>query len=234
MPYEIQGRTVTMPVEVRRASNASALYLVPSEPLRALLPDGAFEVAEAMPGQSQLILGLIDYVDNDLGDYNEIAVLFFVRPAGAPEDATGSYIYRLPVNQSFTCEAGCKIWGFPKSVERIEYAYAEGRIEGTLEMDGRHVLSLTLPRSGEPAETAAVAGHTYTYIEGVPHRTPMTTGGGAVVNPEGAAAALELGDHPLADTLRSLGLPRSPLATTWTPHLFGSFGTPEPLSRARG
>jgi hypothetical protein len=227
--YEIQGRKVAMPVEVRRASNASALYLVPADALRALLPDDAFEPIEAAPGQTQLILSLIDYVDNDLGDYNEIGVIFFVRPRGSGPESAGSYIHRLPVDQSFTCEAGCRIWGFPKSVERIDYEYGEDGVSGRLEMDGRHAFTLTLPRSGTPEDTDATHGYTYTYIEGVPHRTPMATGGGAVVNPPGAACRLELGDHALAGTLRSLGLPKPPLATTWTPHLFGSFGVPEKL-----
>jgi hypothetical protein len=228
--YEIQGRNVTLPVVVRRATNASAMYAVPSEGLRALLPDGSFELVEIGEGRAQLILGLIDYVDNDLGDYNEVAVICFVRPAGGPADAAGSYIYSLPVNQAFTCEAGCRIWGFPKSVERIDYDYADDSVCGRLEMDGRHVLTLTLPRGGKPADAGAVQeGYTYTYIEGVAHRTPMTTGGGAVLNPPGPAAALELGDHPLAEVLRGLGLPAQPLLTTWTPHLTGSFGAPEKL-----
>ena len=33
-----------------------------------------------------------------------------------------TYIHRLPVDQSFTCAAGRGIWGFPKTVERIDFA----------------------------------------------------------------------------------------------------------------
>jgi hypothetical protein len=226
--YDIQGTRVAMPCVVRRASSATAMYLVGADGVRALLPDDAFEVVEPSPGQAQLVLGLIDYVDNDLGDYNEVGVIFFVRPRGAPADTAGSYIYRLPVDQAFTCEAGCKIWGFPKSVERIDYRYDGDRVSGRLEMDGRHAFTLTLPRGGEGVD-ATQQGYTYTYLEGVPHRTPMTTGGATVVNPSGPAAELELGDHPLAETLRELGLPRAPLLTTWTPHMTGSFGVPEKL-----
>jgi hypothetical protein len=227
--YTIQGRSVSLPVEVRRATNASALWLVPAAAVAKLLPDDAFQPLDVGGGQTQLILGLIDYQENDLGDYREVAVIFFVHPRGTGPEQAGSFIWRLPVDQSFTCEAGCSIWGFPKSVEKIDYDYAADRVTGTLWMDGRRVFTLTVPRGSEPNADAATSGFTYTYLEGAPHRTPMTTGGGAALNPSGPPVALDLGDHPIADALRSLGLPKAPLLATWVPHMQGSFGAPEKL-----
>jgi hypothetical protein len=227
--YTIQGRTVELPVEVRRATNASAIWMVPAAGVAALLPDDAFQPLDVGGGQTQLILGLIDYQDNDLGEYREVAVIFFVHPRGSGPEQAGSYIWRLPVDQGFTCEAGCTIWGFPKSVERIEYDYAPDRVTGTLWMAGQRVFTLTLPRGGEPTADAATSGFTYTYLHGAPHRTPITTGGGAVLNPSGPAASLDLGDHEISGALRNLGLPKAPVVVTWVPHLSGTFGVPEKL-----
>ena len=42
-------------------------------------------------------------------------------------------------------------------------------------------------------------------------------------------AAITLGDHPLADELRSLGLPKRPLLATWNGHLAFSMTAPEKL-----
>ena len=227
--YTIQGQTVELPVEVRRASNASAIFMVPCSAVAALLPDDALQPLDVGGGQTQLILGLIDYQDNDLGDYREVAVIFFVHPRGRGPEQAGSYIWRLPVDQAFTCEAGRTIWGFPKSVERIEYAYAPDQLTGTLWMDGQRVFTLSLPRGGEPTADADTSGFTYTHLHGAPHRTPLTTGGGAVLNPAGPPAALELGDHEIAGALRSLGLPKPPVLVTWVPHMRGTFGVPEKL-----
>ena len=125
--YTIQGRKVSLPVEVRRATNASALWLVPAAAVAPscsrATPSSPSTWAAARPSS---ILGLIDYQDNDLGDYREVAVIFFVHPRGTGPEQAGSFIWRLPVDQSFTCEAGCTIWGFPKSVEKIDYDYAAG------------------------------------------------------------------------------------------------------------
>jgi hypothetical protein len=167
---------------------------------------------------------IVDYRDNDLGDYYEVGILFFVRPAGRTDAPLGSYIYKLPVNQGFTCEAGCRIWGFPKSVEKIDFAYTDDSATCRLVMDGRHVLTLTVPRGGE-GESADEQAVGYTVIEGVPHTNVFTRGGrGQQTVPGGAGVALELGDHAIADELRSLGLPEAaPLLSAWTEHMTGSF-----------
>lgn len=233
--YNIQGQEVRMPVEVRDASSGNAMYLVEAAAAQALLPGDAFTVVESAPGQTQLLLGVIDYRDNDLGDYNEVAIIFFVYPRdGSPEDA-GTFIYKLPVNQAFTCEAGCTIWGFPKTVDQIDYGYEDDSATCRLEMDGQHVFTLTLPRASSPptadgsAPAADMAGPTYTYIGGVPHRTTFTTGGDTVVSPGDTGIQLALGSHPIADQLRALGLPKPALMSTWNEHMRGSFARPEKL-----
>ena len=100
-------------------------------------------------------------------------------------------------------------------------------------MGGQHVCTLTVPRGAVAAEAAAeppMQGITYTYINGVPHRTRFTTGGtGTVVTAGGEGLRLTLGTHPLADELRGLGLPSAPVMSSWTEHMCGTFETPERL-----
>lgn len=221
--FTIQGQTVKIPAVVRDASSGTVMYSVDAAPAQALVPD-AFEVVEAEPGKTQATIVIVDYRDNDLGDYDEVGIIFFVRPKGQPDAEVGSYIYKLPVNQSFTCEAGFKIWGFPKTVEDIDFSYADDSATCKLVMDNKHVLTLTVPRGGDGvSEPAPATG--YTMIEGVPHQNIFTRGGSGeqtIVGGEGVV--LELGDHPLADELRSLGLEtEEPMLSVWTEHMTGSF-----------
>ncbi len=227
--YEIQGQTVHVPAIVRDASSGTAMYMVDAAGGQGLIPD-AFEVVEAPPGQTQLTIVIVDYRDNDLGDYDEVGIVFFVRPAGNPEGAVGSYIYKLPVNQSFTCEAGFKIWGFPKTVEEIDFSYADDSATCSLTMAGQHVLTLTVPRGGD-GSTPDEAAVGYTLIEGVPHQNEFVRGGeGDQMVPGGEGVTLVLGDHPLADELRGLGLETaSPVLSAWSEHMRRSFGPCEKL-----
>jgi len=225
--YEIQGRTVALPVEVRDASAGNVMYDVEAQAVARLLPGDAFEVVETAPGRTQLIVGLIDYRDNDLGNYNEVSIAFSVAPRGAgPEDA-GTFIYKLPVDQAFTCEAGCKIWGYPKTVEKIDLDYADDFVTGRLEMEGQHVFTLTVPRrQPETAEPLELPMRTYSYIEGVPHDTAFRNRSTSTVSPGPDGVELTLGDHPLAEELRSLGLPKPPLMSVWTEHMSAVFEAP--------
>jgi hypothetical protein len=227
--YEIQGKTVTLPAVVRDASSGSALYMVDAAAAAKFVPP-AFEVAEGAPGQTQFTIVIVDYRDNDLGDYFEVGLIFFVKPAGQPDAALGTYIHRLPVNQSFTCEAGCSIWGFPKTVEEIDFEYTDASAKCSLTMAGQHVLTLTVPRGGD-GETPDSESTGYTMIDGVAHRNVFTRGGtGELTVPGGEGVVLELGDHPVADELRSLGLETAaPLLSAWSEHMTGSFGASEKL-----
>lgn len=227
-PHVIQGKPVTLPCIVRDASSGSAIFLVPAAAAQKLVPGDAYEVVEMAPGQAQLILGFVDYRDNDLGDYNEVMIIFFVKPKGAPIEAQGTFIYKLPVNQSFTCEAGAKIWGFPKTVEEIDVDYADDRATCKLVMDGQHLFTLTLPRVKDAPETPDMEMTTYTYLDGA-HAVPFTSGGATAVVPGGDGVVLELGTHPIADELRGLGLPTAPMMSTWIEHMRGSFGEPRKI-----
>jgi len=226
---------------VRDARSGAATFLVDARAVRRLLPGPELVPAELLPGRALCSIACIDYRDNDLGDYNEISIAFFVRersaPAGVPWLGTlldlfrsrlGTWIWRLPVNQSFTCEAGRGIWGFPKTVETIELSErASGRSACRWESAGRHVLTLATPRGGERTlpDSELV---TYTWIDGALHRTRFRSGArGAGIRLGGAE--LELGDHAISAELRQLGLPRRPLMSIWMEHMHGTFEAPEKL-----
>lgn len=238
--YQVQGRTVTLPVVVRDASSGSATYLVAAAAARRLLPGSEIDVVQPLPGRALLSLSCIDYRDNDLGDYNEISVAFFVRERGAGVSIPylgpvidlfrarlPTYIHRLPVNQSFTCEAGCLIWGFPKVVHDIDIAYEGERAVCTWEADGRRVFTFSLPRRG--ARTLADSPlATYSYIDGALHRTGFVSGAEGLGFRLGGAE-LDLGDHPIAGELRTLGLPKRALLSVWMERMHGRFEGPEKL-----
>ena len=239
--YEIQGQTVTFPVEVRDASAAIAGYMVPSRVANRLVGD-AFEVVDFAPGRTLFMFGCIDYKDNDLGDYNEVALNFFVKRKGESSGfpwlgpwrrmtngTLPSYSWKMPVNQSFTQEAGSVIWGFPKTVEKIDFDESKpGRFVGRLEMDGELVFEIELPRGGDKSQPKSPAVG-YSYIQGVPHVNHFTREVSGMGAGGGKDVRLELGTHPIADDLRALGLPKKPLMTTWAGKMVMEFGPPEKL-----
>jgi hypothetical protein len=186
-------------------------------------------VVETEPGRAQLLVALIDYEDNDLGDYLEVGLTLFVRPRDGAAGTEGTFIVHLPVDQGFTCEAGCTIWGFPKTVQEIDADHGEDRSRWTLTMDGQLVLRITVPRGGTD-EVPDLEIQTYSYKDGVPHSTPFSQGGRGAqtqLGPDGVT--LELGDHPIAKELADLGLPGPAVLSTWTEDMHGTFQAAVPL-----
>ena len=225
---EIQGQEITFPMEVEELRAATVLWSVPAAAAAALLPGDAFEVVEVAPGTAQLVVAAIDYVRNPWGDYDELNLGFLARPAGAPAEVIGSFVYRMPVNQAFTCEAGNRVMGFPKTVEDLTVAYTDTTVCFRLAMGGHHVLTLTLPRAEPTGPAERVEATSYSYLDGVPYGTDlsMDMGTGLV---DAAAVVLELGDSPVADELRSLGLPGAPDVAIWGEGLSATFLLGRPL-----
>ena len=225
---EIQGRAITFPMEVQELRAATLLFSVPAPAAAALLPGEAFEVVEVAPGTAQLVMAACDYVRNPWGSYDELNLGFLARPTGAPPEVVGSFVYRMPVNQAFTCEAGNRVMGFPKTVEDLTISYTDTTGTVRLAMDGRHVLTLEFPRVAPLAPPERVAATSYSYLDGVPHATDLAMDmGTGFIDP--ADVLLELGDSPVADELRSLGLPCPPDLAMWGEGLSATFHLGHPI-----
>ncbi len=236
--YLIQGRHVTMPCSVRDACSATATWLVSAKAARALLAGPELEIAEVLPGRGLLSIACIDYRDNDLGDYNEVSIAFFVRKRGdrkgipfmgaAIDMVRGllpTHIIHLPVNQSFTCEAGQTIWGLPKTVDEIDFDTSGDRARCIWNKDGQIVLKISLPMGGNrdfPEQELC----TYSYIDGALHRTPFVSSAENLGIRMGGVN-MSLGAHPIADELRSLGLPKPALMSLWMGKMKGRFESAE-------
>ena len=236
--YLIQGRKVTMPCVVRDACSATASWLVSARAAQALLPGPELEIAQVLPGRGLLSIACVDYRDNDLGEYNEVSIAFFVRKRGnrkgipflgsAIDMIRGvlpTHIIHLPVNQSFTCEAGRTIWGFPKTVDEIDFDTSGDRARCVWNEGEQNVLKISFPMGGNrdvPEQELC----TYSYIDGALHRTPFLSSAESLGIRIGGVK-MALGAHPIADELRSLGLPKPALMSLWMGKMRGRFDAAE-------
>jgi len=225
---QIDGQTITFPMEVDDFDAATFVFSVPAGPAQALLPGDAFEVIDN-DGVAQLVVALCDYHDNPWGDYLEINLGFLARPAGAPADVLGSFVYRMPVDQAFTCQAGNEVMGFPKTVEELSVTHADDRVTFAMTDGGQPVLSVSFPAAEPTGEATRVETGSYSYLHGVAHETPLAMDmGTGFVDP--AEVVIELGTGPVADELRTLGLPKAPDFGTWGTGLTATFQLGHPLS----
>ena len=175
----------------------------------------------AFPGKTMLTLTFVRYEDTDLGAYHEVGVVFLVNgPAGR-----GVHIRHLPVDQEFTLAAGRGIWGFPKTLAEIDITETEREATCRLRQDGHDVLDLTIRHGRLPTPQPTMP--TYSTIDGELHKTEWTVD----CKPRGrlGGSTIKLGHGPIADELRSLGLPKRALLTNLSPSFRAKFGPAEPV-----
>ena len=239
--YEVLGRTVGLPVEVRAAAQWTVQYLVPLAAAQRLVDPTGLEATGPLPGRALVALAVCRYDDTDLDSYHEVALSVVVRPHDASQPASmvqrlrefgqgaiGAYIHRLPVDQEFTCAAGRDVWGFPKWITTIdidEPRSSDPRSGSSTTVrlvdDGTHVLTLAMSSNG-PVRLPAHAAPSYSFRDGVLRRTEWTTASEGVSGRFGGTTIV-LGDHPMADELRSLSLPKRALMTSHAVRMQATF-----------
>lgn len=231
--FDAEGDRVTIPVEVRSATMVAAQFLVDADAAQRVIDYSGLRVARPVAAKAMLALSGVAYADNDLGPYHEFAVAFVVEPHDALPGEKPSWnqpttlIHRLPVNQSFTCAVGKGLWGFPKWVCDIDYVDRGSRVECVVNEGGELSVGLAVARGLVPLPERETEMRAYSWDDGVLRRTPWITRNRlARARPRGAL--LRLGpSHPMADELRSLGLPKPALMTTTVGIMSATFGAPE-------
>lgn len=213
--WEIQGRTVTLPVAIRDSTVAAAIFSCSAAAARTAVADRRLEPF-TVAGRGIAVLLCVQYHDGDLDTYDEVGLMVAVRGPG--RRAIGAYTVELPVTQTFTLEAGRAIWGLPKWLARSTMTLRRSRMEVQLRDDDEFVLTaaLGLGRLRIPVPVTAPAVLWAVRPDG-PDAGELLHGvfrlrlDGLRIRPGGAR--LMLGEHRMARTARALGMSRRPLGT---------------------
>lgn len=230
----VDGREIAFPVVVRDASIATVTVLGSARGAREALDGTGLEPVTPLPGRALWTVAAIDYRDNDLGTYHEIAIAVVVRRKGRSRLGSAvdlararlhTHITHLPVDQRFTYLAGRELWGFPKTIDQLDFDRVGDRLQATWARDDQMILRLSTSASGR-RRVPTTSLQTYTVMDGRTHVTDFTMGGCDGSFGSGLGVELELGDHPVADELRRAGLPGRPMSAIWVGRAEGSFGSP--------
>ncbi len=124
--------------------------------------------------------------------------------------------------------AGRDIWGFPKWVTTIDIDEPAAGLRDGRAREPRCAWSTTGSTCSPDRRRRGrlgcrrIAPPSYSFRDGVLRRTTWTTSAEGVAGRPGGAS-LVLGDHPMADELRSLGLPKRALFSSSAALMRASF-----------
>lgn len=240
--YLIDGQPIDFPVIVADASMLMNAFLVNATVAQDMIRDSGFRVLELFPGKAILQLLFVDYRRNELGDYNEGAIMFPVLTPGEKKPfpffgavqrlasgRIGNFVYRMPVDQEFTTHAGRFIWGFPKWVARIDIEFGAKKARGSFFDEGELVYGFAA-KTGGTTQVKEQRAASLAIRDGKAWKTFGTsTGSGLTFSLGGEMPSI--GDsHPLALQLRALGLPKKPLFSVSMKNTAMSFASPESVA----
>ncbi len=235
--HTIAGTVLTMPVQIHTADNHVAVFSVNAAAAQRLIDYSGLRVCEYLPGRALTMLMLVRYHDGDLGRYHEFGTAVMVNPPGSTAKgpralaSAAAFIHHLPVNQEFTLEAGRRIWGFPKVM--ADFTVRETpKFDFELSIDGKLVAGIEFGR-GMPLPSALTAKpqllNAFSHLDGVTRQIPWEMHNSGMRVSLGGAR-LRLGDHPYADELRTLGLPKRALAAQSSANVAMTFGDAREIS----
>jgi hypothetical protein len=214
-----QDATNTLPLQLRTLSDGSqcalpiryfdaqmliATYLVDYGRAAVLLKDTGVVAVPQGIGQALVAFGCFHYDKTDIGPYNEVALGILASSPKSPLPAL--YILHLPVDTEVAHRAGVEIWGYNKFLASIDIAGGGNDFSMAIRdpdkvtiarLKGTRTASVSMP----PNDIV-----TFSVLDGqliktaVKMMTPSQVGGGVFSLKTGESG------HPMADSLRTLGL----------------------------
>jgi hypothetical protein len=228
----IDAQPIVFPLVVDHLNAATLLFPAPVDAARSLVPGHLFEVRESEAGTAEITVVIIEYRRGSWGAYNAFNVGVRGRPVGVPGAPMGAFVFPSPVSDRFGCEAAHRALGMPGSVEPIGVSHAPDHVTVSVTPEGRHEVTVRLPRVTRQSPPVRIETVGYSEVEGalqsvrVEFDVPTD-----LIDPDDVE--IELGAGPLADTLRTLGLPRRPDLCTWGERLSAVFHKAEGVAAPR-
>jgi hypothetical protein len=229
--HTIAGTVLTMPIRIRKADVHTAMFSVDAAAAQRLVDYSGLQVCRHRPGRAVVNLMLVRYRDGDLGQYHEFGTAVMVNPPGSRAQGlralgdAAAFIHHLPVDQSFTLEAGRTIWGFPKIMADFT-VHEAGGFGFDVSAEGSHIAGIDFG-GGLPVPSPFTSRpqvlKTYTYAEGTTREVPWEMRVSGIRGRIGGAT-LRLGDHPYGKELASLGLPRRAMVSGSVANVEMTFG----------
>ena len=119
--HTIAGTVITMPVQIRKATQHMAMFSVDADAAQHLIDYSGLRVCRYLPGRAIVVLTFMHYIDGDLEQYHEYNTSVMVNPPGSNASgpralqSAGAFIHHMPVDQEFTLGSGNQDLGLPES-----------------------------------------------------------------------------------------------------------------------
>jgi Acetoacetate decarboxylase (ADC) len=224
--WEIDGQQLRLPVQMRDATVAAAVYTADAAAARSAVEGTPF-VPVTLAGRALSVLVCVHYIDGDLGSYDEFGVELLVR---GPGRRVGPVTLHLPVTAPFTQSAGRSIWGLPKYQASGTIITEERQTRVEISAGDNFILAGSIAGGIPlPGRFRAKVGGWSVGLQGANEGTVLYTASRLRVSGirmRFGGRTLAWGhQHPMALVARSLGMARRPICSVTARRLEAEIGS---------
>lgn len=229
-PVQWRQYQLHVPLFYRDIRLMSLSVMAPADKVKALLPSRRMCPYRILPGQSTISITAYQYRDCDIEPYNEVSIGIPLTLDVDTPQFSGSlrklptkplvYTRHLPVTTEIAREVGAEFAGYPKFVAEIEFSEDDQWLTCELREAGQHILTLR-------GRKLTLQRFPRYYLSPITYRNGYILRSEFVVDERemgssknGDDIELTLGEHPIAEELRSLNLGRV-LGYSYCPHARG-------------
>jgi hypothetical protein len=220
---DVGSASIDLPIRYYRDDAFMGVFPASFEAIEAALPSERLRPVRLFGNRAAVAIIAFNYIQTSVGPYGEVGIapLCTLDREGPPLvaallesafDGFGAFVAHLPVTSLIARDAGRTIWGYPKFVADMEFERRPAYQSVRLSENGAEILTLHVRQGGmpirdnRPLTTFSVRGSDLVQTV-VPTRSTYQVG------MSGDAGRLELGDHPIGDWLRTLGVESVPVQT---------------------
>jgi len=229
------GWRIGLPVRYYDWSWMNALFPAPAAKVQRLLPSKKLRPVLVMPGIAMVALTAMEYRKiADVAPYNEFSIAvpvqfeptfnipglpLFFHPLLSPQryKKIGMYVHHLPVTTQAALDFGVEIWGYPKFIAEISFEDVGEMRRCRLQAEKKDIVTLEIKKLA--TRDRLISLYTYTVKKGQILRTLVQSKGEYGITRFPGGASYTLGDHPIADELKSLGMGKTALGCFFAPQV---------------
>jgi hypothetical protein len=231
-----------LPIMYYRDDSFMSIFPAAYAAVRAALPSQELYPATLPDGRATVAVIAFNYHDTSIGPYGEVGIAIpctLRRPAPvllplaleARYPGWGGFVLHLPVTSRVARDGGRVIYGYTKFVADMDFDRLPAYQRVRLSEDGRHILTLSVQQCGLTVKDNRPLV-TYSVLDGQLLRTTVPTRAVYQLGLGPRSGRLELGDHPVAEELRRMGVSGTALVTKNYLARFGILPAGDPVGQA--
>ena len=235
--------TFELPILYFRDDVFALFFTADPAAVKALMPSDRLHPVTLIGRRPLVGFMALNYIDTTIGPYGEVAVgIPVVHGDRAPRGPLpgllesrypgfGFLVLHLPVTKAVARDAGRGEWGYTKFISEMHFDITPEHQECRLSERGAHLLTMRVARQGLTLRDNKPL-ITYSVKNGALIRTVIPQKGICrnALRPSGSY--LQLGDHPVAQSIRALGLSPRPVMSRYFVERSGILPSGEVVERA--